>query len=108
MLALNQRSSAQPNDKYNRFVILTMKANVKSYLDEKNVVSAHNVFTKLVNMAVLPVMTYSGGIWGLQEYKLLKTVLNKAGRFLLGLPPNVPNVGPQRETGWNSVICHTR
>ena len=57
---------------------------------------------------VLPVMMYSAALWGLKEFTVMNTVLNKAGRFLLGLPPKAPNIATQGELGWNSVIYHSR
>ena len=38
----------------------------------------------------------------------MNTVLNIAGQLLLGLPSKAPKVATQGETGWNSVIYHTR
>jgi hypothetical protein len=70
--------------------------------------STHKCFVKLFNAAVLPVVTYSAGIWGLEEYGVMNTVLNKAGRFLLGLPPAAPNTATQGEMGWNSILFNTR
>jgi hypothetical protein len=65
-------------------------------------------YVKLFNTAVSPVITYSAGLWGLKDYGMVNTVLNKAGRFLLGLPPKAPNTATQGEIGWNSMIFHTR
>ena len=70
--------------------------------------SSHKIFIKLFNTAILPIITYSAGIWGLHEFKKLNTILNKAGRFLLGLTPKTPNIATQGEMGWNSIIYHTR
>ena len=53
-------------------------------------------------------MSYSAGIWGLKEYRCLNTLQNKAGRFLLSLPPKAPSCAIQGETGWNSMPYHTR
>lgn len=70
--------------------------------------SAHNVYTRLFETGVLPIIRYSAGLWGIKEYGHMNTVLNKAGRFLLGLPPRAPNIATQGEMGWNSIIYHTR
>jgi hypothetical protein len=70
--------------------------------------SSHACFDKLYKAAVLPVITYSSGLWGLNEHGLINTVQNKAGRFLLGLPPKAPNAATQGEMGWNSIVYHTR
>jgi hypothetical protein len=70
--------------------------------------SNQSIFTKLFDTAVLPVIKYSAGLWGLTEHRCLNTVLNKAGRFLLCTPPKSPNVATQGEMGWNSVLYHSR
>ena len=70
--------------------------------------TSHEVFTKLFNAAVLPVITYSAGIWGLRDFPKLNGILHKAGRFFLGLPPKSPNMAVQGEMGWNSTNYHTK
>ena len=70
--------------------------------------SSLTVFTKLFNTAVLLIITYSAGIWGLKEYGQLDTVMNKVGHFLLSVPPSTSNVATHGEMGWDSVIYHSR
>lgn len=70
--------------------------------------SSHEVFTKLFDTAVLPVILYSAGIWGLRDFSKLNKVLNRAGRFFLGLPPKAPNLAVHGEMGWYSIGYHSK
>ncbi len=65
--------------------------------------SSHKVFVKLFETAVLPVILYSAGIWGLRDFAKLNSILNRAGRFLLGAPSKTPNLAVQGEVGWKSI-----
>ena len=44
----------------------------------------YDVYTKLIETFVEPVLFYGAGIWGQRYYPEVETVLNKACRYFLG------------------------
>ena len=59
----------------------------------------YDVFCKLYQSLVEPVLFYGAGIWGLGEQKKINTVQNKACRYFLGLGKNSVNVASQGDMG---------
>ena len=55
---------------------------------------AYNVYSKLVESVVEPVLFYCSGIWGHNRYGEIDAVLNRACRMYLGLikMPRIPRV----------------
>ena len=66
----------------------------------------YNVFTKLYESLVEPVMLYSAGIWGvgIAEQKKIQTVQNKACRYFLGGAKHASNVALRGDMGWTSAM----
>lgn len=62
----------------------------------------YDVFCKLYESLVEPVLFYGAGIWGLSEHKKINTVQNKACRYFLGLGKNGSNIASQGDMGWTS------
>ena len=61
-----------------------------------------NVYTKLVETIVEPVLFFCSGIWGLTKFSEKKTVLNKACRYFLGVTKHCSNVSLRGDLGWSS------
>ncbi len=73
----------------------------------------YEVFTKLYNALVQPVLDYGAGIWGTREFSCINSVQHRACRFYLGLGKYTPNVASEGEMGWpfpqeRSWLCVTR
>ena len=49
---------------------------------------AYDVYTKLYQSLVEPVLFYCAGIWGLTGFSKVKTVQNKACKYFLGMAQN--------------------
>lgn len=64
----------------------------------------YEVFSKLYQSLVEPVLLYGAGIWGLSEQKRVNTVQNKACRYFLGLGKNAANLASQGDMGWSSCV----
>lgn len=62
----------------------------------------YDVFCKLYESLVEPVLLYGAGLWGLREHKKLNTVQNKACRYFLGLGKNAANIASRGDMGWSS------
>jgi len=60
----------------------------------------HNVFTRLYDNLVQPVLTYCSGIWGANKYPEMYTIQRKTCRAFLGVPKNTPNLAVQGDMGW--------
>ena len=52
---------------------------------------AYNVYSKLVESVVEPVLFYCSGIWGHNRYGEIDAVLNRACRMYLCVSKNAPN-----------------
>ena len=64
-----------------------------------------DVYTKLYNSLVDPVLSYGAGLWGTSEYKTANTIQHRACRFFLGVGSNTSNLTTRGEMGWQSQ-CH--
>jgi len=60
----------------------------------------YNVFTKLYDSIVWPVISYCAGIWGIKQYSCIDAVQNRAMRFFLGVGKYTPNAAVIGEMGW--------
>ena len=61
-----------------------------------------NVYTKLVETIVKPVLFFCSGIWGLTKFSEIETVLNKACRYFLGVIKHCSYVSSMGDLGWSS------
>ena len=52
----------------------------------------YDVFCKLYESLVEPVLLYEAGLWGLSEQKRVNTVQNKAYQYFWGLGKNASNL----------------
>ena len=59
-----------------------------------------NVFTKLYDNIVVPVISYSVCIWGFKPYSCISAIQNRAMRFYLGVGKYTPNAALSGEMGW--------
>ena len=74
----------------------------------------YNVFTKLCNSVVWPVINYSAPIWGFRSYSCIDVVHNRVMRFYLGFGKYTPNDAVAGENGckppyvrqWKSVCLY--
>lgn len=60
----------------------------------------YNVFTKLYDSVVWPVISYSSPIWGFRSYSCIEAVHNRAMRFFLGVGKYTPNDAVSGEMAW--------
>ena len=60
----------------------------------------HNVFTKLYDSLVWPVIGYGAAIWGHKTFSAITAVQNRAMRFFLGVGKYTPNLGVSGDMGW--------
>ena len=59
-----------------------------------------NVYTKLYDSVVYPVISYGAGIWGCKSYLCINAVQNRAMRFFLGVEKYTPVAALEGEMGW--------
>ena len=64
----------------------------------------YDVFCKLYESLVEPVLFYGAGLWGLREHKKISTVQSKACRYFLGLGENASNIASRGDMGWSSCV----
>ena len=64
---------------------------------------AYDVYKKLIESIVEPVLFYCSGIWGNRKYTKVEGVLNKACRYFLGVSKNAPNLSSKGDMGWASA-----
>lgn len=65
---------------------------------------SYDVYTRLYESLVEPVMFYGAGIWGLSEQKCVNYIQNKACRYFLGCYKNTSNIATRGDMGWMSPI----
>ena len=66
----------------------------------------YKTYTTLVNSCVVPILLYSGGIWGLKNFKCCEDVLLHASRFYMGVHRLAAIPGIQGDMGW--LDCKSR
>lgn len=64
----------------------------------------YNVFTKLYDTVVWPVIAYGASIWGYKSFPCINAVQNRAMRFYLGVGKYTPNAAVSGEMGWQPPI----
>ena len=64
----------------------------------------NDVYTKLINSIVEPVLFYCAGIWGLRYYREIDTVLNKACMYFWGTSKNASKLATRDDMGIDSCI----
>jgi hypothetical protein len=64
------------------------------------------VFTKLYNSLVVPVFTYASSIWGLNKFKCVNVIQQRAAKIFLGLNKTAPNNAAIGDIGWTT--CYAR
>ncbi len=67
---------------------------------------SHDVYNKLIETIVEPVLFYWACIWGLNTYPSVNVVLNKACRYFLGTGGNTSNIAVRGDMGWTT--CHVK
>ena len=63
-----------------------------------------NIFTRLYDSLVSPVLNYGAGIWGNVNLQCANTVQNRACRFFLGVGSKTSNVATRGEMGWKPQV----
>ena len=69
---------------------------------------AYDVYTKLYQSLVEPVLFYCAGIWGLTDYTKINTVQNKACKYFLGVGKNASNAATRGDMGWTDCFVKQR
>lgn len=64
---------------------------------------SYDVYLKLYQSLVEPVLYYGAGLWGHTVWKEVQTIQNKACRLFLGSSSNASNVSVQGDMGINST-----
>ena len=59
-----------------------------------------DIFKKLFDSYVKPVMTYGSAIWGLNQYPNMKRLQLRAAKFILGVPKRCSNASTLADLGW--------
>ena len=67
-----------------------------------------NVFQKLYESLVEPVLFYSCGVWRISDFKEIQMVQNKACRYFLGGGKCASNVALRGDMGWNSCFVKAK
>ena len=63
----------------------------------------YEVYKKLIESVVEPVLFYCAGIWGNRNFTKVESVINKACRYFLGVSKNAPNISSKGDMGWVSA-----
>ncbi len=64
----------------------------------------YNVFTKLYDSIVWPVINYGAAVWGTRSFSCIDAVHNRAMRFFLGVGKYTPNAALAGEMAWQPPI----
>ena len=59
-----------------------------------------DVFTKLYDSCVWPVISYGAAIWGFKSFSCINAVHNRAMRFYLGVGKYTPTAAVTGDMGW--------
>ena len=65
--------------------------------------NSYEIFTKLYQSLVEPVMLYGAALWGSKGYNKLNVIQNRACKYFLGVPRSTSNVACMGDMGWLSV-----
>ena len=66
----------------------------------------YEVYTKLIETVVEPVLFYGAGVWGQRYFNEIEVVLNKACRYFLGVGKFASNIATRGDMGW--VSCKVK
>jgi hypothetical protein len=64
----------------------------------------YNVFTKLFDTMVWPVINYGAAIWGTRTFSCIDSIVNRAMRFYLGTGKYTPNAAVIGDMGWDPAL----
>lgn len=64
----------------------------------------YDVYTKLYNAYVVPVISYGAAVWGMKSFSCINAVHHRAMRFYLGTGKYTPNAAVQGEMGWKPIL----
>ena len=64
---------------------------------------SYDVFTKMIESVVEPVLFCCSGIWGTRKFPKVQSVFNKACRYFLVVSRNAPNTATRGDMGWVSA-----
>ncbi|MES9880789.1 MAG: reverse transcriptase family protein [Sedimenticola sp.] len=63
----------------------------------------YDVFTKLYESIVCPVILYGAAIWGTRSYTCINAVHNRAARYFLNVGRYTPNAAVNGDIGWQPI-----
>ncbi len=66
----------------------------------------HDVFKKLFDSMVWPVIAYGAAIWGTRSYACINAIQNRAMRYFLGVGRYAPTAAVSGDMGW--IPAHVR
>ena len=64
----------------------------------------HNVFSKLYDSLVVPVIEYAAAVWGNNDFSCINSVQNRACHFFMGVSKFTPNSAVHSDMGWKSTV----
>lgn len=64
----------------------------------------YNVFSKLYDSVVWPVIAYGAPVWGYKAFSCINAIHNRAMRFFLGVGKYSPNAAVSGEMGWQPPV----
>ena len=67
---------------------------------KKNNYMGYSTFTKLYESCVCPIVDYSSGVWGFEDFQTTTQLQNKAQRIFLGVHKFAPILGLEGDMGW--------
>ena len=65
---------------------------------------SYDMFTRLYESLVLPVLNYGAAIWGTAKYHCANVIQNRASRYFLGVGRNTSNDATRAEMGWKPQL----
>ena len=68
----------------------------------------YDVFTKLYETMVEPVLMNCSGVWGTKQHNVINTVQNKAIRFFMAVGKHTSNIASRGDMGWISCFSKQR
>ena len=64
----------------------------------------YEVYTKLYDTYLQPVISYGAAIWGVKQYSCISAIQNRAMRILLGTGKYTPSMAVVGDIGWKQVF----
>ena len=65
---------------------------------------AYDIYSKLYNSLVTPVLNYGSALWGTANYRCANTIQNRACRFFLGVGSHTSTNAIRAEMGWSPQL----